>query len=179
MQSETEKEINTENIILTDDIIEKEDVLTNFEYIFSDMDRINDTIALFKLHLSELQEQMRNVKKNLKKEIKKMKKHKAPKVVGKRLPSGFAKPGYISPELCSFIGVAEGTEMARTNVTKFLVKYIKDNELQYKTEKNKNKIMPDLKLKSLLDIDDTVIEELTFFTMQKYMTKHFTKSAKM
>jgi chromatin remodeling complex protein RSC6 len=168
------EEKQNEIINIDDIIVEKEDILNNFEHIFADMDRINDTIALFKLNLSELQEQMRNCKKNLKKEIKKFKKNKVSKLHKPRLPSGFAKPGYISTELCKFMGIPEETKMARTDVTKFLINYIKENELQYKTEKNKNKILPDEKLKQLLKIDDNVLEDLTFFSMQKYMTKHFT-----
>ena len=41
----------------------------------------------------------------------------------------------------------------------------------------KNKIVPDQKLKSLLGIDDEKIPELTYFNIQKYMNKHFVKSA--
>ena len=43
----------------------------------------------------------------------------------KRPPSGFAKPAKISDELCQFLGEPSGTEMARTEVTKYLTKYIK------------------------------------------------------
>ena len=48
----------------------------------------------------------------------------------KRAPSGFAKPTEITPELCQFLNVAEGTEMARTEVTKKLTSYIKEHGLQ-------------------------------------------------
>ena len=68
----------------------------------------------------------------------------------KRAPSGFAKPALISPELCSFLNKPEGTEMARTEVTKFLTKYISDNNLQ--DQSNKRKILPDTALKSLLNV---------------------------
>ena len=37
-----------------------------------------------------------------------------------RPPSGFAKPTIISDELCGFLGKPVGTEVARTEVTKFL-----------------------------------------------------------
>ena len=62
--------------------------------------------------------------------------------------------------------------MARTEVTKSVVAYIKENCLQPNSEK-KNIITPDDKLKSLLGISDE--DKLTYFNLQKYMNKHFIK----
>ena len=89
----------------------------------------------------------------------------------KRAPSGFAKPGLISDELCDFLGQPHGSEMARTEVTKLLTVYIKDNSLQ--DQKNKRIIHPDDKLGALLNVgpDDNV----TYFNLQKYMKPHFPK----
>ena len=67
----------------------------------------------------------------------------------------------------------EGTEIARTEVTKTLVCYIKENNLQEKTKDSKNKIIPDDKLKNLLGLNIDEITDLTFFNIQKYMNKHF------
>ena len=55
---------------------------------------------------------------------------KAPKKRKPRKPSGFAKPTYLSPELCTFLNVEKGTELARTEVTKRILQYVKDNNLQ-------------------------------------------------
>ena len=63
----------------------------------------------------------------------------------------------------------EGTKIARTEVTSALSSYIKDNNLQ--NQANKKFILPDEKLKSLLGISDD--DKLTYFTLQKYMNKHF------
>ena len=86
--------------------------------------------------------------------------------------SGFAKPTIISDELCGFLGKPIGTEVARTEVTKFLSSYIKEHKLQDTV--NKKVIHPDAKLKALLNCDETA--ELTFFTIQKYMKGHFKSS---
>jgi chromatin remodeling complex protein RSC6 len=67
----------------------------------------------------------------------------------------------------------EGTEIARTEVTKALVNYIKENNLIELGEDSKNKIIPDNKLKSLLGIQDEELNDLTYFNIQKYMNKHF------
>ena len=177
IQQEIEHDIEEDNEkeLIQESNNVKNDNDLQIQYIFNDIDTISDSITLFKMQLSELQEQLRNVKKNVKKEFKKMKKEKrAPKSEKKRLPSGFAKPGNISLKLCKFIGVEEGTMVARTDVTKFLIQYIQQNGLQHK-ETNKNKIVPDAKLKDLLgDIYDEN-NDLTFFTIQKYMTQHFIK----
>jgi chromatin remodeling complex protein RSC6 len=91
----------------------------------------------------------------------------------KRAPSGFAKPALISKELCSFLGVETGTEMARTEVTKHLTTYIKEHNLQ--DQANKRKILPDSKLQKLLNV--TPSDEVTYFNLQKFMKVHFPKSA--
>jgi chromatin remodeling complex protein RSC6 len=91
----------------------------------------------------------------------------------KRAPSGFAKPALISDDLCAFLGKDKGTEMARTEVTKHLTQYIKNNELQDVT--NRRKILPDKKLGQLLKVGDE--DEVTYFNLQKYMKVHFPKSA--
>ena len=54
-----------------------------------------------------------------------------------------------------------------------LVAYIKENKLENTT--NSKIISPDEKLKTLLDLNDS--DELTYFTIQKYMNKHFVKNA--
>jgi len=68
---------------------------------------------------------------------------------------------------------SEGTEIARTEVTKALVFYIKENNLE--NASNRKIIIPDNKLKILLDIEEG--QELTFFNIQKYMNKHFVKKS--
>ena len=90
----------------------------------------------------------------------------------KRSPSGFAKPALISKELCSFLGKPQGTEMARTEVTKFLTAYIKQHELQ--DPENRRRIKPDKKLQKLLNSKSS--DEVTYFNLQKYMKVHFPPS---
>tara|TARA_B110000858_G_C17805189_1_gene477576 strand:+ start:1799 stop:2461 length:663 start_codon:yes stop_codon:yes gene_type:complete len=91
--------------------------------------------------------------------------------VGNRAPSGFVKPTLISDELASFLGKTSGTEMARTEVTREINKYIRANALQDKS--NGRKINPDAALSSLLKIGTD--DELTYFNLQRYMSPHFAK----
>ena len=120
---------------------------------------------------------LRKLQKNMTQHMKETSKHKKRKTTnsGKpRAPSGFAKPTLISEEMCSFLGKPEGTEMARTEVTKHLNTYIKAHNLQ--DQDNKRKIIPDNALQKLLNV--SLEDELTYFNLQKYMKVHFPKTAK-
>ena len=77
--------------------------------------------------------------------------------------SGLTKPMTLSAELQAVIG--EGP-MPRTEVTKALWVYIKENKLQ--DENNKRDILPDEKLKKVLDGKDKV----NMFEMTKLVSKH-------
>jgi len=140
--------------------------------------------SLFKDVLNDLTEQknlisnapnnVKQLQKTYLKELKNKKKKK--KSVGdpskKREPSGFAKPTKISKELCDFLSKPNGTEMARTEVTKYLTEYIKNNNLQW--EQDKRKIVPDKKLSKLLDCKKD--DDVTYFNLQKWMKPHFSKA---
>ena len=91
-----------------------------------------------------------------------------------RQPSGFVKPTLISNELATFLGKSLGAEMARTEVTREINAYIRDNKLQDKD--NGRRILPDAKLKKLLKLKDG--DELTYFNLQRFMSPHFSTAAK-
>lgn len=89
-----------------------------------------------------------------------------------RQPSGFVKPTKISTELANFLGKPDGSEMARTEVTREINKYIRANDLQ--DPSNGRKINPDAKLRGLLQVPTS--DDLTYFNLQKYLSKHFPKN---
>jgi chromatin remodeling complex protein RSC6 len=135
---------------------------------------INDSLTLFKMEISTLQKVVKNVEKDVIKELNNIKKNKKKeKTKTKRAPSGFAKPTKVTKELCEFMNQPEGSEIARTEVTKALVSYIKSNNLIELGETTKNKIVPDEKLKNLLGVECEEVNELTYFNIQKYMNRHF------
>ena len=143
-------------------------------WIIEQFTTINDSLTLFKMQITNLQKVVKTVEKDVKKELKNIKKDKKKeKQKTKRAPSGFAKPTKVTKELCEFMNKPEGTEIARTEVTKALVNYIKDNNLIELGEDSKSKIVPDEKLKGLLGIKDNELNDLTYFNIQKYMNKHF------
>lgn len=106
--------------------------------------------------------------------MKKMKKELMPETDKKpRAPSGFAKPTPLSAEMCEFLGMPMGSELARTEVTKRVLAYVKDNELQNKD--NKRVIEVDAKLKALLKPSDD--EQVTYFSIQRLLKVHYPPKA--
>ena len=140
----------------------------NYDSLISEVD------ALAKSSKTLLSRLKKN-KKNTEREVKQLYKrtHSENKKRKPRKPSGFAKPCLVSDDLCEFLGKPKGTAMARTTVTTFITKYIKDNNLQ--NPKNKKQIICDDALKKIISVgpDD---EKLTYFNIQKYMKHHYKTS---
>ena len=127
-------------------------------------------LSSFKSQLTMLSNQVKSIEKSVRKEMKKLHKEaQKNKNKGNRKASGFAVPTKISKDLCKFMNQPDGTEMARTEVTKYIIQYIKDNNLPDST--NKKVIKPDKRLKSILQLQKN--DEVTYFNLQKYMNKHF------
>jgi len=125
---------------------------------------------------ASLRSELRALERHAVKELRTAQKASAKKrrKVGNRAPSGFVKPTPISKELAEFLGKTDGSEMARTEVTREINAYIRNNSLQDK--ENGRRINPDAKLKSLLKLKKG--EELTYFNLQRYMSPHFSTTAK-
>ena len=125
--------------------------------------------------ISTLKFEYRALEKKWSREVKTAQKvsSKKKRKTGNRAPSGFVKPTKISDELASFLGKEKGSEMARTEVTRDINKYIRTNNLQDKD--NGRKINPDTKLAALLNLKKT--DELTYFNLQRYMSPHFAKAS--
>jgi len=131
-----------------------------------------NNLSSLKSQITSLQNSVRSIEKNVRKELNSLnRKINKNKNKGSRKPSGFAVPTKISKELCNFMNVSKGVKMARTEVTQYIISYIKEKKLQDKD--NGRKIKPDKALKSLLDMKKN--EDLTYFNLQKYMNKHFVK----
>lgn len=148
-----------------------EAVSTVFDQFTEFMGKLQSVSAQMSALRTEFRSLERQVSRDLKAAAKASQKRK--RKTGNRAPSGFVKPTLISNELASFLGKPEGTEMARTEVTREINTYIREHKLQDKD--NGRKIIPDKKLTSLLKIKKG--EELTYFNLQKYMSPHFAKAA--
>ena len=126
--------------------------------------------------ISSLKSEFRALEKKWTREMKTAQKQnsKRKRKAGNRAPSGFVKPTRISDELATFLSKPVGSEMARTEVTREINNYVRNHDLQDKS--NGRKINPDAKLATLLKLKKT--DELTYFNLQKYMSPHFAKASK-
>ena len=126
--------------------------------------------------ISSLKSEFRALEKKWNREMKTAQKQSSrrKRKAGNRAPSGFVKPTRISDELATFLSKPVGSEMARTEVTREINNYVRNHDLQDKS--NGRKINPDAKLASLLKLKKT--DELTYFNLQKFMSPHFAKATK-
>ena len=140
-----------------------------------------EDFATLTAELKTLRESLTSVQRSLKalesrtnREIKAAQKSTKRRRTGNYKPNGFAKPALISDELAAFLGRDKGTEMARTDVTKGIQKYIIAHNLQ--NPENRREIFPDKKLRTLLNVKKS--DKLSYFNLQTYMKHHFVSTAK-
>ena len=130
-----------------------ENIKNELENVMSDMDELKNLLKILKLKIVARNKQMsKKINALEKKLLKKNKKRKN--------PSGFAKPSKISTELCSFMNKPAGTKVARTEVTRYLINYIKENKLQ--DDDNRRSICPDERLRNLLDVKINITKLCVF-----------------
>ncbi len=151
---------------------------TSQETVTLNFTAVLTNLAVLTKQSREVTAQVKQLQKNVAKErreLEKASKGRKKKNTGdksKRAPSGFAKPTGLSKELCTFLGVSNDTQLARTEVTKNITTYVKEHDLQ--NPANKKQINPDAKLGKLLKVPKGEI--LTYFNLQKYMKNHFQKA---
>ena len=86
--------------------------------------------------------------------------------------NGFNRPQQISEELREFIGGEKDALVSRSEVTRFINKYITENGLKHPD--NGRVIMIDQKLKELLKPPEDT--QVTFLNIQKYLSPHYIKT---
>jgi len=132
-----------------------------------------DKISTLATGLKEVQTIVKLLAKEYEKQQKIIEKVQNKRQNARNSPSGFAKPNTISTELCDFIGVPHGTQKSRTDITRFINAYVKEHDLN--DPKNRRFIVPDAKLKKILNVKDG--EEVNFFILQRLISHHFPPSA--
>lgn len=154
----------------TVDILSTTESQKDEDAIGAQFDTLLTTLSSFRTQITQIQQVVRGLEKQVKKEVKGLRRDaQKGRVRGNRKRSGFAQPTKISRELCEFMEKAEGTEIARTEVTQYVISYINDHKLQ--NPQNRMTIKPDDKLRKLLGVSPS--DEVTYFNLQKYMNRHF------
>ena len=145
------------------------DVVSNysdeFAHLIGQLKTLQTTLRDLTQYTQKLEKRVARDQKLVQKRVN-GKRRRAP---GSGQPSGFSKPGPVSDELRTFLKLGKDELIARTDVTKRINAYCKENKLQ--GEKDKRVLKADAKLKKLLRLGPK--DELTFFNLQKYMKVHF------
>jgi len=87
--------------------------------------------------------------------------------------NGFSKPQSVSDDLRAFLGLAADEKISRSEVTKRVSAYAKDNGLQDPT--NGRHIILDEKLTKLLNPPEGV--QVMFLNLQTYLKPHYLKDS--
>lgn len=139
--------------------------------------------------------ELRTWKRVYLRQLRDMRKHKKRRDVrvggAPRNPSGFAQSSRIRDDLCDFLKLERGSSIARTDVTKMVIAYIKEHNLE--KGGNRRNIEPDEALTRLVgDADErrktmerrkeikpktVVTDELSYFNLQVHLNKHFINEA--
>ena len=82
----------------------------------------------------------------------------------------FTKPTPISDALCTFLGVAKGSQLSRSEVTTRVCAYAKSHQLM-----EKQVIKADTSLRRLLSLTEK--DELKILNLQRYLKPHYIKPA--
>ena len=118
---------------------------------------------------------LRNDIKNLTKLIRKVKNTQedpdGEKAKARAANNGFNRKQDVTPKLRAFLELPEGELISRSEVTKFINKYITDKGLKHPD--NGRQIILDDKLRDLLAPPADV--QVTYLNLQKYLSPHYVK----
>lgn len=161
--------------------VSKEESTETSEIIVKDYNQISEELDnTIKLLVDSLRT-VKTLKKDLDKvhlrELKNVRKKKKNDNANKtnKEPSGFNKPAPVPEEFTEQPwGCEVGQMIPRTQLTKMVYDYIKDNDLQ--DPKDKRIIHPDKNVKSLFHLEAG--QDLEFKTFQTYMAKLYKKDTK-
>ena len=120
---------------------------------------------------------LRNEVKNLAKLVRKVRSHQedptGEKQKARTKNNGFNRKMEVTDTLKEFLGLDATGTVSRSDVTRRINKYIKDNDLKHPD--NGRVIVMDEKLTNLLSPPEG--EQVTFLNMQRYISPHYLKPA--
>ena len=165
----------TENLNSKKTVVEGLEVTPTIEDLIDDL--LKEQARISEIHKSQgrhIKELVKLYKREKKMFSKKHKKKRDPSLPKKL--NVFTTPTKLSNNLCSFLNKPAGTELARTEVTKAISKYIKKHKLS--VPENKKKFIPDSNLKTILGpLQEKDIEKgYTYFNLQRYIRDEFVKT---
>lgn len=137
--------------------------------------RVRDAVKATQEAAKQAKKEQRDSKKKRRKNPEDMTPEERKAWEAKRANNAFIVPRSLSDELCAFMGIPTGSKRGRTEVTKFIVNYIKTHKCF--DPNHKRKIIPNAALEKLLRVDDEDKKTLSYLTLQKYLKVHYKKTA--
>jgi chromatin remodeling complex protein RSC6 len=135
------------------------------------LNTVRETVASLLAHVKRLDKRVHREIKDARKRKRRAKVEDGAEGDKPRTLSIFERPVQVTDELCTFLRLAKGTLISRSQVTKGVNNYVKENNL-----KDKHAITPDAALQKLLAIPEG--DKLTYFNLQRYLNHHYPKTAK-
>ena len=133
---------------------------------------LNITLEQFKTELSDIKSELKSLLKLVRKMRTKQEDPTGEKAKSRAANNGFNRPIEVSEELKTFLNLAEGEVVSRSEVTRRINKYITENNLKHPD--NGRVIILDDKLQSLLKPGEGI--QVTFLNVQKYISPHYVKA---
>ena len=139
---EVVSEVNTEDV--------SEVSQTEEERFDTHVNSLMESMKSFTKSVRETMTTFQNELKVLMSQSKKLRKRTKRRNRESSTPNGFTKTVSVSPEMLKFCGKPTDTLMSRNEVNQFIHTYIREHNLQ--NPENKREIVPDSKLKKVLDL---------------------------
>ena len=135
------------------------------------LNTVRETVVSLLAHVKRLDKRVHREIKDARKRKRRAKVEDGAEGDKPRTLSIFERPVEVTDELCTFLRLAKGTLISRSQVTKGVNNYVKEHNL-----KDKHAITPDAALQKLLAIPEG--DKLTYFNLQRYLNRHYPKTVK-
>jgi chromatin remodeling complex protein RSC6 len=124
-----------------------------------------------KKEIADLRSEIKSLTKIVRKIRSKLEDPDGEKQKARAINNGFNRKQNISDELRAFMGLGAGEQASRSEVTKFLTKYITDKGLKH--PENGRQLVLDDTLRALLKPPADV--QVTYLNLQKFLSPHYIK----
>ena len=169
VKEEVKKEVKKEPVV-KEEVDKTSDTVVEEKQLGDTLiSELTDKISSVQLEMKSIQQTLKLLTKEYEKQKKVIAKVQRKRENAKKSPSGFAKPCKISNELCKFVGIPEGSERSRTDITRFINAYVKEKNLN--NPENRREFFPDEKLRAILNVKAT--DKVTYFILQRLIAHHF------
>ena len=179
-QAEEQQPVETTEVTLlvTTEAVVESDAEGDAEEVFNSYDDVAKAVSDVDKQIIQLNRRRAQLTKIANKMYTKetrqlRKKTKSGEGKPERKKSGFNKSAKVPDAFCSYLGLEQGTELPRTNVTALLYKHIK--ELNMLNPEDKREVMANEELRTLLHM--TTAENLKFENFQHFVSRVYKAEA--